>query len=60
MTIRNKKFLDQPNLRLMLKKRENPRLDHEEPTPKEDESSPVLRELQELDNLLDESLKARR
>lgn len=60
MTIRNKKFLNQPNLRQILKKRANPRLDHEEASPTEEESSPVLRELQELDNLIDESLKARR
>jgi len=57
MMQRNKKFINSSNLRQKLKKLQqtDTRLDEKDALPKEDDISPVLKEIQEIDHLISES-----
>ena len=54
-----KKFISDPRIKYL--QRTNPRLDNESTKPFEnDEESPVLKDINAIDHLVDESLKLRR
>ena len=61
MMQRNKKFINSSNLRQKLKKLQqtDTRLDEKDALPKEDDTSPVLKEIQEIDHLISESVTNR-
>ncbi|MCD6161031.1 MAG: hypothetical protein J7K40_01280 [candidate division Zixibacteria bacterium] len=55
-----KKFINDPRLKLKKLQQTDTRLDEKDALPKEDDTSPVLKEIQEIDHLINESFKNKR